>query len=320
MSNLDIPSTFRSFINLLFLYWQLSATETNWLHQSSPPVLFLLWDRLLGLPQPNLCRSEQRYSNGFSLHWSHNNVFHKQGFLTAYLDLHNVQFLASLRQHGLASLRCGQVLSSTAFQQRGDLRLQPANKRRPTMEKSTSCKPLIYSLKNESTKNEIDSDKSFLFHLQEKCLNNGNFANKDNMNLWIVDYGASTHMNCHNRMTDITPIVPCFIHMLNGSSTVAKFEGSVVLSPSLVLTHVLYVPNLTYDLLYISQLLEQYPHYYVKVIPKGLCLIQDDIMGKEVGAGRLINRLYHFLHEQAFHTNVVSTRATTSTSITPLFV
>ncbi|KAI5671764.1 hypothetical protein M9H77_12128 [Catharanthus roseus] len=105
------------------------------------------------------------------------------------------------------------------------------------MEKSTSCKPLIYSLKNESTKNEIDSDKSFLFHLQEKCLNNGNFANKDNMNLWIVDYGASTHMNCHNRMTDITPIVPCFIHMLNGSSTVAKFEGSVVLSPSLVLTH-----------------------------------------------------------------------------------
>lgn len=61
----------------------------------------------------------------------------------------------------------------------------------------------------------------------------------------------------------IQRISPCFIGLLNGSQTIANSEGTLKLGPRLTIHNVLYVLNLNYNLISISQLLQYNPKYEV---------------------------------------------------------
>lgn len=59
----------------------------------------------------------------------------------------------------------------------------------------------------------------------------------------LLDYGVSRHIiGQRNFLFDIIPIAPCYFGLPNGSSTVTKYAGNVMLSPSLTLHNILYVP------------------------------------------------------------------------------
>ena len=73
---------------------------------------------------------------------------------------------------------------------------------------------------------------------------------------WIVDSGASNHMTgSYHILSSYTPCTfPRTITIVNGSFLKIVGTGTVVLSPSLSIKSVFYVPGFSYNLLSISKL------------------------------------------------------------------
>lgn len=118
------------------------------------------------------------------------------------------------------------------------------------------------------------------------------------MTYWLIDFGASRHMTgCHNLLVNILPISPISIDFPNGSHTIAIFERTVYLSSNIVLTHVLYVPNLIVNLLSISQLLDTHPHCSM-YFTKWFCMIHDHATRMAIGMGKSTNGVFHFSRVQ----------------------
>jgi len=74
--------------------------------------------------------------------------------------------------------------------------------------------------------------------------------------LWIIDTRASNHMtgnlsNLHN----LRAISPCPVGLLDGSNIVATKERSIIFGSDFILENVLYVPGLSCNLIYVSQLI-----------------------------------------------------------------
>lgn len=74
-------------------------------------------------------------------------------------------------------------------------------------------------------------------------------------------------------LRDVSDIVPYLVGMPNGEATVALKEGMVHLRGGLKLQHVLFVPNLKYNLISVSQLLND--SNLVLQITKKICAIQN---------------------------------------------
>ena len=78
----------------------------------------------------------------------------------------------------------------------------------------------------------------------------------DNSNPWILDSGASNHMNGSSYM--FHTYYPCLGHekvkIAYGSLSAIDGKGSIILSSSITLSNVLHVPNLAYNLLYVHKL------------------------------------------------------------------
>lgn len=92
---------------------------------------------------------------------------------------------------------------------------------------------------------------------------------------------------------DIHAIQLCLIGLSNGSNTVGNFEGTIKWGSKFLILNVLYVPNLKCNLISILQLLHFNPTYGV-YFSKKFCVIQDHFLKKEIGQGRLLNRVYNF--------------------------
>lgn len=72
---------------------------------------------------------------------------------------------------------------------------------------------------------------------------------------WIIDTRASHHVTgIFSWLFDVHDIPSCPVGLPNGNSVITHQEGSVRLSSTLTITLVLYVPQLTCNLLSISQL------------------------------------------------------------------
>lgn len=111
---------------------------------------------------------------------------------------------------------------------------------------------------------------------------------------WSIDAGAPCNMTaCKVLLANILSITPISIDLPNRSQTIAICERTVYLSSSMTLTHVLYVPNLTVNLLFVSQLLDTHLYYSV-YFPKWICVIQDHTTRKAIGACRPTNGVFYF--------------------------
>lgn len=92
-------------------------------------------------------------------------------------------------------------------------------------------------------------------HLNSMFSNSTLSANKLSDNIpWLPDSSASRRMTSQRHcLLNVSSISPCYIGLPNGSHTIAVMETRVVLGPNFVLSHVLFILDLTCNLLSISQ-------------------------------------------------------------------
>ncbi|KAL2896616.1 Retrovirus-related Pol polyprotein from transposon TNT 1-94 [Bienertia sinuspersici] len=110
---------------------------------------------------------------------------------------------------------------------------------------------------------------------------------------WILDTGASYHVTGDSScLVDAHSITPCPVGLPNGSHAMAVTKGRVSLVDGLILEDVLFVPNLTCNLISVSKLIDD-SHCFVQ-FTDSLCAIQDRLSGSLIGAGERMDGLYFF--------------------------
>ncbi|XP_072950413.1 uncharacterized protein [Typha angustifolia] len=104
-------------------------------------------------------------------------------------------------------------------------------------------------------------------------------------NIWIVDYGATSHI-CFTKSAflHMQPVQNVFITLPNHDKIPVFYMGTVKLNSVLVLKDVLYVPQFKFNLLSVSSLLKD-TSIYVKFLG-GSCVIQDLRNQKMIGRGK----------------------------------
>jgi len=98
--------------------------------------------------------------------------------------------------------------------------------------------------------------------------------------------GRSSH-NPH-----VKKISHCPMELPNGKDATATRQGSVILDGGLRLDNVLFVPQLTCNLIYVTQLLDA--TNCIIQITNALCVIQDRTTRKLIGAGERADGIYFF--------------------------
>ncbi|GAA0149364.1 hypothetical protein LIER_36915 [Lithospermum erythrorhizon] len=116
---------------------------------------------------------------------------------------------------------------------------------------------------------------------------------KSSVSSWIIDTGASTHVTGNlDIIDDVKSILNCNVGLPNGTKAPSKFSGSSSLSSHLMLRYFLFVPQLTCNLMYVSQLtkdLDCLVHF-----DKNCCLIQDHRSRMMIGVRECRDGLYYF--------------------------
>lgn len=112
----------------------------------------------------------------------------------------------------------------------------------------------------------------------------------------IIDSGASHHMTGDvSLLSNITDIAPRPISLPNGELTWATKHGALRLGKRLLLTDVLYAPNMTITLISVAQLLRDIAGFVL--FTKRFCVIQDLISKTLIGAGKERDGVYHYTGE-----------------------
>ncbi|RDY11171.1 hypothetical protein CR513_04209, partial [Mucuna pruriens] len=132
--------------------------------------------------------------------------------------------------------------------------------------------------------------------MQHKCnklMKHQKLNGKQAKNSWLRDTGASNHMiGDVNLLTKIINVSPYPGRLLDGRNTIVDKERTINLGISLVLHNVLYVPNLTFNLISIFQLIHD-SNCAITFSDK-LCVIQDHISRIMIGLGEQRKKVYHF--------------------------
>jgi len=113
-------------------------------------------------------------------------------------------------------------------------------------------------------------------------------------NSWVIDFGASDHISGNTSLFSTISFQEKshFITLANGSKTSSKGVGQAILSPSLNLKSVLFVPNCPFNLISLSQLTKTL-NCSVTFDNKSF-VIQERGSGRQIGEGYETDGLYHF--------------------------
>ncbi|XP_013617421.1 PREDICTED: uncharacterized protein LOC106323923 [Brassica oleracea var. oleracea] len=107
----------------------------------------------------------------------------------------------------------------------------------------------------------------------------------------ILDAGTLHHMTGDEKLlTSLTPVVSCPVSFADGSHVFASMSGSLRLSETITLSHVLFVPNLNCTLLSVAKLLKQVGCF--AIFTDTLCILQDRFTRTLIGAGEERNGVY----------------------------
>jgi len=124
-------------------------------------------------------------------------------------------------------------------------------------------------------------------------LNTNDRLHGKNDNAWIIDTGASNHVIGNLKcMINVKKISHCPVEPSNGKDAIATRQGSVILNGGLRLDNVLFVPQLTCNLIFVTQLFDD--TNCIVQITNALCVIQDRTTRKLIGAGERADGLYFF--------------------------
>ena len=115
---------------------------------------------------------------------------------------------------------------------------------------------------------------------------------KRNFVQWIIDTGASHHMTGKlEYLTDVKNVLECLVGFPDGMQNFDTKEGTMVLSDTLKLSSVLYVPSLKCNLISVSQLIDEL-NCMVQFTDK-FYVIQDHISRMVIGASGQREGLYY---------------------------
>lgn len=111
---------------------------------------------------------------------------------------------------------------------------------------------------------------------------------------WIIDSGASDHMtDSHHLFSTYTPCAGNIkVKIADGSLSTVAGKWSIQISKSITLNSVLHVPNLSCNLLSVSQLTKK-SNCSVEFFPS-YCVFQDLSSRKTIGSAREYAGLYYF--------------------------
>nr|CAD1832754.1 unnamed protein product [Ananas comosus var. bracteatus] len=119
---------------------------------------------------------------------------------------------------------------------------------------------------------------------------------------WIIDTGATDHMTCdRSKFTNLLsnnskPVIT----NANGISSLVTEMDVVLISPSLSISNVLFVPSLNHNLLLVSQLTKS--HNCVVIFFPTHCVLQNIHTKEKIGSGKRSGGLYN-LEGDIQHTN-----------------
>ena len=108
---------------------------------------------------------------------------------------------------------------------------------------------------------------------------------------WIIDTGATHHVIGNKSWLFDVHFISCPVGLPNGETVCATLERSVRLSGTITLIHVLYVPNLSCNLLSVSQLNDNLQT--IVQFNSFMCAIQDQAK-KLIGMGVRRDGLFYF--------------------------
>ena len=116
----------------------------------------------------------------------------------------------------------------------------------------------------------------------------------EGFNSWVINSGASDHISGNTSLFSTISFQEKshFITLANGSKTSSKGVGQAILSPSLNLKSVLFVPNCPFNLISLSQLIKTL-NCSVTFDNKSF-VIHKRGSGRQIGEGYEMGGLYHF--------------------------
>ncbi|XP_057450917.1 uncharacterized protein LOC130742831 [Lotus japonicus] len=123
---------------------------------------------------------------------------------------------------------------------------------------------------------------------------------------WIIDSGASDHI-CFDKMSfnTLTEVKPISVKLTNGIIIKTCYVGTVRITQTILLTHVLFVPEFTYNLVSVNKLARE--HDVDVIFGKFHCFVQEVQTKRRISLGSLQpDELYHL---------VVSSSSSTCVSI-----
>ncbi|KAK3032290.1 hypothetical protein RJ639_036247 [Escallonia herrerae] len=110
---------------------------------------------------------------------------------------------------------------------------------------------------------------------------------------WLIDSGASHHMTGNlNFFSSIWDIPPSPVGLLDDLQTNAIKAGSVSLADGITLHHVLYVPNLAVNLIFVSCLATDANCFVA--FSNDICVLQDRTSKSPIGLGKMHRGVFVF--------------------------
>ena len=108
---------------------------------------------------------------------------------------------------------------------------------------------------------------------------------------WIIDSGATMHV-CSDlaRFSGLSTVTGVKVSLPNGHKEPISHIGSIIVSPTITLHNVLYVPSFRFNLISVRCLLvdnNSSAHFYVDH-----CLIHESTQGLMIGRWSIFNNLY----------------------------
>lgn len=128
---------------------------------------------------------------------------------------------------------------------------------------------------------------------------------------WILKSGATDHITCQSKLLINKTSCEINISLPNGQVTIVYCKGTVMLTPEIILSNVLLIPEFQFNLIYVSKLsktLKYEAHFNAYH-----CIIQAP-MKRVMGIGKLHGNLYKLIlpkssHQHMLFTNHVSVSA-----------
>ena len=109
----------------------------------------------------------------------------------------------------------------------------------------------------------------------------------------IIDTGVSDHMTGElSQLVNIREMSPCLVGFADGGTTTSTNMGDLVLSETISLKDVLYVPELDCTLISVSKLLKHMNCF--ALFTYAICLLQDRSSKTLIGAGEERDGVYYF--------------------------